>query len=202
MVPTIAAFDFDGTLTYRDTLLPFFNFVKGPLATSLNLAKGIPFFAEFLLKRLSRQEVKEIMLASFFKGMKEEELQLFGKKFAETKIDSLLRPEGMQRLRWHQAQGHRCILISASIETYLGYWADRVGFQDLLCSKLETDAEMCVTGKLNGTNCWGPEKRRRLLQLLGPKINYELYAYGDSSGDRELLELADRPYYRRFSNTA
>ena len=47
-------------------------------------------------------------------------------------------------------------------------------------------------GTLDAPNCRGPEKVNRLLARFGAKPDV-LYAYGDSSGDRDLLALADHP---------
>jgi phosphoserine phosphatase len=42
------------------------------------------------------------------------------------------------------------------------------------------------------------EKVNRLNSLLGELTEYRLYVYGDSSGDKEMLAIADKPYYRTF----
>ena len=80
------------------------------------------------------------------------------------------------------------------MDLYLEPWAKLNHFDDLICSRLEIDGSQKITGKLKGLNCWGPEKSRRLLELLGPKENFVLYAYGNSRGDHEMLELSDYPF--------
>ncbi|MGA7953290.1 MAG: HAD-IB family hydrolase, partial [Gloeobacterales cyanobacterium] len=102
--------------------------------------------------------------------------------------------------RWHQSQGHRTILVSASLAIYLQPWAQRMGIQDVLGTDLEVKQGR-FTGKIKGKNCYGPEKLARLQHL----INMEhccLHAYGDSKGDRELLSVAQYPYYRTFSQNS
>lgn len=193
---TIAAFDFDGTLTTRDSLLPFFFFVAGPFKTLLRIALGLPALIAFQLGIKTRQEVKEFFLTRFFGGLSSVELHHLGEDFAKGYLQKMVLPHCMQQIKWHQERGHRCILVSASIETYLGPWARDAGFDDLICSQLKFDSLGNATGTLDGLNCWGPEKARRLTQLLGPKGTYRLYAYGDSRGDQELLALADYPYYK------
>jgi HAD superfamily hydrolase (TIGR01490 family) len=116
-----------------------------------------------------------------------------GQAFARKRIPALIRPKRLKILQNHLDQGHRCILISASIELYTHPWAEAAGFSNALTSQLEVDNEGKITGKLKGKNCRGPEKVRRLEELLGPKSDYILYAYGDSAGDRQLLEVADHP---------
>ena len=40
-------------------------------------------------------------------------------------------------------------------------------------------------------NCYGQEKVNRFLQVEPDRKSYVLYAYGDSSGDKEMIALAD-----------
>ncbi len=196
--PVVAAFDFDGTLTYRDTLLPFLISVAGPVQTLGKLLLQTPWLLGFVCGCVSRQQTKESIIQSVIGGMPGEKIFQQGEHFAAGALNRLVKPEGLKRLRWHQSQGHRCILISASVDVYLAPWSKREGFQDLICSRVEVNAQGLITGRLVGLNCWGPEKARRLLELLVPKETFTLYAYGDSRGDQELLKLADYPFYRRF----
>jgi phosphatidylglycerophosphatase C len=195
----IAAFDFDGTLTYRDSLISFLKYVVGPSRTATKLFANLPSFIGFALNMTSRQELKEALLKDFLGGMPLELIQIVGKDFALGPLKSLLRSEGMQRLAWHQNQGHSCVLISANLDVYLKPWAEGVGFQKVICSSLATDAQGIVTGKLYEQNCRGSEKTRRLKEWTGAHEEYLLYAYGDSDGDKELLQMADFPFYRSFS---
>ncbi|MBA2727975.1 MAG: HAD family hydrolase [Parachlamydiaceae bacterium] len=195
---TVAAFDFDGTLTQKDTLLPFIHFCKGSLHTGLYLAEVLPYVAGFALGIKTRQQVKESLLTNAFGGEPYAKILEQGNEFAKHQIHSRLTPKALAKLYWHQQEGHRCVLISANLNVFLLPWAKKMGFDDLLCSQLDVDKAGRVTGKLLGHNCWGNEKVVRLKQLLGPKEKYTLYAYGDSRGDRELLEFADYPFYHRF----
>lgn len=194
-LPVVAAFDFDGTLTFGDSLLPFLLFSKGYCKTALNLLLISPHLLAYLIKIKSRQETKERVLKTFFKDVPLERMEHLGNEFAEHHLHKILIPNALNRLRWHQRQGHRCILISANLEVYLKPWGEQNGFQAVLASRLKTDGQGRVTGELIGKNCWGEEKVRRLEEFIGSKDEYELYAYGDSRGDRELLALADHPFY-------
>jgi HAD superfamily hydrolase (TIGR01490 family) len=194
----VAVFDFDNTLTDRDSLLPFLFCIQGIWKTSCHLALLGLDFARFLVGNLSRQGVKEKIFTRFIGGWRFADVQALGQRYADQQLDRYLRPEALERLAWHQAQGHRCLLVSASLDFYLKPWAMRHGFEAVLSSSLEITPDGYVTGRLVGLNCWGPEKARRLLAYLGSKENYQLYVYGDSRGDREILALADYPFYRTF----
>lgn len=195
---TVAAFDFDGTLTYKDSLLPFLIFVKGYAITSLAVSSAIPSLVGCLFDYKCRQAAKERILKSSLSGMSLQEARMYGERYAKGPLENQIRPQAKDKLHWHLKQGHRCILISANLDLYLQPWALKEGFHDVICSTVASDSQGNLTGQLTGSNCWGEEKCRRLLQLLGSKNNFMLYAYGDSQGDKPLLELADYPFYRKF----
>lgn len=195
-LPTVAAFDFDGTITYRDSLVYFLLFAKGYFKAALLVLRTLPTLVLFVLGRKDRQAAKEALLTNAFAGMPLSELEALGKAFAAAELPRHVRPEALARIKWHQKMGHRLVLVSASIETYLIPWCQAAGFHDTVASRLALDPAGHVTGKLLGLNCRREEKVRRLIELLGPLDQYNLYAYGDSDGDKELLESADLSFYR------
>ncbi len=197
--PSIAAFDFDGTLTKSDTLLPFLRYSFGTKKTILKLLGILPKLSLFVFGNITRQEAKELILTTFLKGMPISQVEELGKKFAMGPLLKLVKPEGLAKFQWHKSQGHSCILVSANLSFYLDYLVDAMGFDHVLASKAAVDNNHCLTGKLEGANCYGPEKMNRLTALLGPRSDYTLYAYGNSKGDAELLASADHSYYCRFT---
>ena len=200
--PTIvAAFDFDGTLTRKDSLMPFLRMVAGPWGFLWGLLRTSPILAGYAFKRIPNWKAKEAVLTHFLAGLTTEQLQSLGQRFAIQKIPKLLNPEAIDCLHWHQSQGHRTILVSASLEAYLVPFAQSMGINHVLGSRLAEHSGR-LTGKLAGQNCYGPEKVKRLQRLLGNLEGFCLYAYGDSLGDRELLEAATFPHYREFHNPA
>lgn len=196
--PRVALFDFDGTITTRDSLLPFLWELYGFWGVLKIGATTSSQLFSFLLGKTSRQQAKEAILTAAFQGLTPEQLTPKAKNYAETSLKKLVRPVALERIRWHQERGDRCVIVSASVSLYLSFWAKEYHFSDLLCSELEIDSTGCFTGKLVGKNCWGPEKLRRVQSLLGECKKYELYVYGDSRGDRELLEIADYPYFNKW----
>ena len=198
--PVVAAFDFDGTLTRHDTLFPFLLQVAGPVKLLIKIIYLIPILTAYALGLMRNDIAKIKVLRRFLADMEMTTLQQHALQFAEQKLPTLLRPEAMQRLAWHKQQGHRCVVVSASLELYLRPWASTAGFDDVLGSRLEELDNGRTSGKLLGENCFGPEKMRRLASLLGPREGYTLYAYGDSRGDKELLSAADYPFYKSFTH--
>lgn len=192
----LALFDFDGTLTRGDSLLPFLRFALSPAGLAFGAVKSLPYLTAFALRLIDNETAKQNLLRHTLGGKPINELRATGRGFAAQRVPNLLRDDSMARLREHQSQGHTCVLVSASLDLYLQPWAETVGFDHCLCSRLETTAEQRATGQLAGGNCYGAEKVHRIQTLLA-EIGKptEIHAYGDSRGDRPMLMLADHAYW-------
>jgi phosphatidylglycerophosphatase C len=198
--PVVAAFDFDGTLTRHDSLFPFLLHIAGPVKLFNKIILLSPILAAYAVGLLRNDSAKEKVLRSFLAGMEMDTLQHQALQFATYKLPALQRTVAMQRFHWHKQQGHRCVVVSASLEIYLRPWANKAGFDDILGTRLALLDNTHTSGKLQGENCYGAEKMRRLETLLGPRDGYTLYAYGDSRGDKALLSAADFPFYKKFTD--
>lgn len=193
----MAVFDFDGTISRRDSTTAFCLATVPVWRLMRALAPRTPRLAGYRLGLVSRAAVKESILTALFGGMEERRLGGLAAAWAASRLPGLVRPAALARLRWHQERGHRVVLASASLELLLEPWALAVGVGDVLATRLEV-AGGRLTGRLQGRNCYGAEKVARLRELLGDLDGFELYAYGDSRGDRELLAAAQHPAYRPF----
>jgi phosphatidylglycerophosphatase C len=191
---TLAAFDVDGTLTRRDTLLPFLRRLCGTQRLARALARHGLALSAMVVGRVERDTVKGALLVHLLAGWNAEEVRAAGVDYAGFLVRSdRLRPDTLARLQAHQGAGHRVVLISASPDVYLTPLGQHLGVDAVLCTGLEEDTSGRLTGRLAGRNCRGPEKVARLEAWLdgdGASGPY-LYAYGDSAGDRELLARAD-----------
>lgn len=194
----LAIFDFDGTLTRRDTLLPFLRYAVGTAAFVVRLVSVLPVLAAMALGIVGRDRAKERVLRRFFRGMPAERLARLGRDFAQERLPALVRAQALEKLAWHRARGHRCVLASASPDVYLEPWARAAGFDDVVASNLEYDTRGRVTGRLAGGNCRGEEKLRRLEARFGDLRELGVYGYGDSSDDRPFLERCREASYRPF----
>lgn len=189
--PQVAAFDFDGTITYGDSLGWFCYDAVGPFRAVVVFATLAPALIRYLFGRSSRKILKEECLTTFFKGMPYDAFQKLADNFAHGLLRKKIKPDMREKIRQHKNQGDTLVLLSASIETYLIPWANEAGFDHILASRLEV-VDGKVTGKLLGENCRGQEKVRRFNEIMGDRSSYELTAYGNSDGDKELLEYADQ----------
>jgi phosphatidylglycerophosphatase C len=191
----VAAFDVDGTLTTRDCLRPFLERVAGRRRLIMSLMRR-PLATVVAVVRRDRDRFKEIIVGGSLRGKLVTEVETSGEQFAQFVLVNWVRPDTLRRLRWHQQAGHRTVLVSASLAAYLRPLALRLGIDDVLCTDSTRLGER-YGDRLVGLNCRAAEKRRRLEQWLEERrwVNAEVWAYGNSAGDRELLARADHPVW-------
>jgi len=192
----IAFFDFDGTITNRDSFIDFIIFYRGKLSTYAGLFRLLPILLAYKAKLFPNWKAKERVLTYFFRDEPVEKFQRYCNQYADERLPHIVRVQALQTIKKHQASGADVYLVSASPENWLLSWCQRKGIK-LIASKLEVQ-DGKLTGKLAGKNCYGPEKVARIREEVILTNYYCVYCYGDSRGDREMLELADYPYYRPF----
>jgi HAD superfamily hydrolase (TIGR01490 family) len=100
----------------------------------------------------------------------------------------------MERLRWHQEHGHKCVLVSASLDVYLNAWAKPTQFSEVICTSLQENNNRRASGKIGGKNCYGEEKLVRIQKWESKISQTKRYAYGDTSGDIPMLIYVDYGY--------
>lgn len=190
---TIAAFDFDGTLTRRDTLFPFLRGVVGLRRLAVAVLADLPRLAAGALGRGDRDAAKARLFARVLAGRDAVVLAEQGRRYANHVLNEALRPSVVARVRWHKEQGHEVALVSASLEPYLVIVGAALAFDLVVCTRLVV-RDGLLTGAMDGRNCRGPEKLSRLLAAAGDPPPDELWAYGDSAGDDALLAAAQHAF--------
>lgn len=196
--PVIAVFDFDGTITYRDTLLPFLKYAVGISHLVEGIVESSPFLLGCVIRIISNDIAKEKLVGGIFKGWTWERIKEVAQKFSTMVLPRMIRQVAFDRIAWHLNRGDQCILVSASLEHYLVPWAKPIGFTDILGTRLAFSAEGFCLGHFDGRNCSGPEKVRRLENILQNRSGYHIIAYGDSAQDRQLLAWADESYFKEI----
>lgn len=191
--PVVAAFDLDGTLTVRDCVVPFLQRVGGRLGIPKALARR-PLASVRAAARRDRDAVKEIVVGGVMAGRRVADVESEGERFAALVHDQWLRQDTLSRLRWHQQSGHLVTLVSASLGAYLRPLARRMGIDGVLCTEPAHDG-VTYGSSLDGGNCRAEQKAIRLRGWLMEQdlADVHLWAYGDSRGDREMLQMADEP---------
>ena len=192
----IALFDFDGTITTDDSLIKFIRFVVGDVKFIWGMILLSPMLITYKLKLIPNYKAKQMMLSYFFKGMSEEKFMQVANEYSLNEINTIVRPKAMEKITWHKEQGHKIVIVSASIECWLKPWGDENNL-DLIATKLEI-IDGIVTGEFLTKNCYGIEKANRVNETYNLSDYDYIYSYGDSRGDKELLELADERFYKPF----
>lgn len=193
---TIAFFDFDGTITHRDTLWEIIRFHRGRAAMYAGVIQLLPALLRFKLKMLPAQEMKEQVLKYFFAEMPSGEFTAGCESFCRERLPSLIRPLALTAIRKHQEQGHHVVVVTASAQDWVAPWCRK---ENIVClgTRLEVKNKV-ITGKIQDLNCNGKEKVNRIRQAYRLENFQEIYAYGDSEGDQPMLELANHKYFRSF----
>jgi HAD superfamily hydrolase (TIGR01490 family) len=191
----VAAFDFDGTLSTRDNFVPFLMRFAGRSATARAFATAGIHVAR--AGRASwraanvRHDVKVSLLRQLVGGRDADDLDDTARAFARDVLARHMRRDAVERAEWHRDQGHRLVIVSASLATYLRPIAEELAFDAVLATELEVGDDGRLTGDIAGHNVRGPEKARLLEVWLDGATPF-VFAYGDSSGDKELWARADR----------
>lgn len=191
----VAAFDFDGTISERDSLGPFLKIICGRVPLYRELALRSPVLAAAAVGLADRDAEKERLVGKLLAGRPAEPVREAGVTYAKQLASGdTLRPEMLEKLDWHRSRGHEIVIVSASLDVYLEPLAPQLGVDHVLCTKLGVGPDDRLTGRLVRGNVRGVEKIRRVQEWLGDGA-VELWAYGDSAGDRELLAAADHPVW-------
>ena len=187
----VAAFDFDKTISTRDNVVPFLRAVVGPLRLTRALLEVSPRFVRAALDDERRDEAKVALVRRTLTGYDAGRVSAVAAEFADDVLARHLRPDVVERVAWHRTQGHELVIVSASFTSYLEPIAARLGFAAVLATELAVGDDGRLTGDLVRPNVRGAEKVRRLDEWLGAGPAF-VWAYGDSSGDRDLLARADQ----------
>lgn len=193
----IVAFDFDGTLTIRDSYTAFLKWRAGPGRYAAGLLGIAPELLRYPVTR-DRGRLKAAATRAFVGGTSAEVLADDARRFCETHWDGLMRPDALARWRAWGEQGAWRVIVTASPSLTVRPFAERLGAEDLLGTDLEVDAAGLVTGRFAGPNCRAGEKVVRLEQAYGRGVKLAA-AYGDTSGDTEMLAIADHQGWREFT---
>jgi phosphatidylglycerophosphatase C len=194
----IVAFDFDGTLTVRDTFTAFLAWRAGPFLYLAGLARLLPDALGYLRDH-DRGRLKAAAARVFLAGSSRADVEDAARRFAERRARTLLRPDAVRAWRRWQSRSARLVIVTACPEDIVAPFARGLGADRLIATRLAYDDGDRLTGDLDGENCRGPEKIRRLKEAFGPDVRLEA-AFGDTEGDREMLALAEQAAYRVFED--
>jgi HAD superfamily hydrolase (TIGR01490 family) len=192
----VAYFDFDGTITYKDTLVPFVLYSTGFLKFLYKLPRALPAVVLYLLKQIDNETAKQRFITVMLRGMPKDKLDHIARNFAITRLDKYINPEIYNKLEYHKEHRHNIVIVSANLAIYLRYWAKKHHLVNVIATEIEF-ANGRVTGRLETKNCYGEQKTIRIKEYL-KENNYSFaysYGYGNSRGDYALLDYVDEGYW-------
>lgn len=198
MKKKVYAFDFDGTLTTKDTLLEFIRYARGTWAFLWGFLLHSPLLVAMKLKLYPNWKAKQRIFSYYFKGMAMADFDAVCQTFAKDNRH-LMRPKAVEYLQKVVTSDADVVIVSASIVNWVTPFFDEFGQKvRFACTQVE-EKDGVLTGCFLTANCYGTEKVHRIKELFPRREEYTLVAFGDSRGDKELLEEADAPNFRKFN---
>ena len=194
--PPIVAFDFDGTLTVRDSYTAFLKWRTPTARWWLGGARLVPAALAFLIHR-DRERIKAAATKVFLAGVPRDRLEADARRFAELYSRKLLRPDAVIAWKRWRKKRVKLVIVTASPDLVVAPFARGLAADGILGTPLAFDAQDRVTGAFASPNCRGGEKVARLKAAYGDDVQVRA-AYGDTSGDAEMLAIAAEPYFRVF----
>lgn len=198
---TVAYFDFDGTISSSDTLVPFLIHAVGYKKFILNLPCILSIAFCYIIKSINNEKAKERVITLLLKGMTLESLDRMAQTFVMHKLPQYIKSDILAKIEYHKKLGHRVILVSANLSIYLRYFVKQHQLDDVIGTQLEV-IDVLVTGKLATRNCYGIEKINRIKRYLSENniiVDYS-YGYGNSKGDYELLNFVNEGYWIKHNS--
>lgn len=194
---TVVAFDFDGTLTKKDSFIEFIKFSKGSFKFYISTPLIGFLWLLSKLKLVETHKAKAVIFSYFFKNMSLEKFNSYCNNF-EVEIDKMLKQDAKSVIKNQLYKHSNVLIVSASIENWIKPWATSNGINTVLATKIAINAKANLTGKFSSQNCVGKEKVNRVLGVFPNRETYKLVVYGDSSGDKALMAIADKVFWQKL----
>jgi phosphatidylglycerophosphatase C len=192
----LVAFDFDGTLTHRDSFLAFLRWRFGPATYYGRLAGLTGAMAKYGADR-DRGRLKGAIVKAFLAGLPMDDVRAAAERFATYSQARLIRSDARACWETWRRQNARLVIVTASPEVLVTPFGRHLEAEAVIGTKLTLDPQGRVQGDLDGPNCRGPEKVRRLEAVYGEDLQLTA-AYGDTEGDREMLKRAISGGFKTF----
>lgn len=189
-------FDFDGTISNSDSMFAFLKTIYSLPIYYLLLIKAIPIFIKYKCKIINKHEFKESFLLIFLSRFDKPILEKYANKFAENYNKNLKKSALKFINNLKKDKRNEITIVSASLDIWIKPIAKKIGINYI--STESNFADTLFSG-IKGENCWGKNKVLRIKNVYRIQDFEDIYAYGDSRGDIEMLKFANHSEYKFFN---
>ncbi|MDQ1097128.1 MULTISPECIES: HAD family hydrolase [Chryseobacterium] len=188
-------FDFDGTITYKDTMFMYLRFYD-PARFRMQFLRHVPLFILLKLKLAETEKVKKSFIGSILKGQTQEKIEKKAQQFFEQHYPKIVRENALDFIHNMDRESTRSLLVTASLDIWAKPFAEALQMQ-LIATKAEFRNGV-FTGNFIGKNCNGKEKLVRIQEVIHDAKFDKIIAFGDTSGDKYMLRWANEGHYQFF----
>ena len=188
-------FDFDGTLTYKDTMFLFLKFYN-PAKFRVQFVKHVPLFILLKLHLADAEKVKKSFISSLLKGQSRKKIEEQSQLFFEQNFPQLFRENALDFIKNIDRNSTESYIVSASLDIWVKPFAE-----EFKMNLLATEAEFkndTFTGNFTTPNCNGIEKVKRIQEAISDQKFDKKIAFGDTDGDKPMLNFANESHFRFF----
>lgn len=188
-------FDFDGTITYKDTMFMYLKFYDST-KYRIQFLRHVPLFILLRLKLAETEKVKKSFIGSILRGQTQEKIEQKSKQFFEQHYPKIVRENALDFIKNIDRNNTQSLLVTASLDIWVKPFAE-----ELKMELVSTRAEFkngIFTGNFVGKNCNGKEKLIRIKEEINDSKYDKIIAFGDTSGDRPMLKWANEGHYQFF----
>ena len=194
-IKRIALFDLDGTLTRRDTLLPYvLGFaVRRPVRLLRILARMPKAVLHYVFGGRDRGELKESLIIAGLAGATRRQIADWNEKFVRRLLREGMHEQAMRQVALHRQRCEYLVIMSASPDLYVPAIARALGCNETICTAVRWDG-MILNGELLTPNRRGEEKLQCVLALRKRHPDTPITAYGNSASDLAHLGACEHPH--------
>jgi HAD superfamily hydrolase (TIGR01490 family) len=200
MTEKIALYDLDKTITKRPTYTSFL------LHAAWRHEKWRIFFAPailmlvifYLLRLVNRGRLKEMMQDMMLgSAVDAESMAVLAESFATATLATNVHPQAAAQIARQKAEGYRLVLATASYAFYAAALARRLGFDDIIGTRVKRDEDGALLAEIDGENCYGPAKLRMVEAWAAEqglsRADMRVRFYSDSPTDLPVFKWSAEP---------
>lgn len=197
---TLVLFDFDGTLTKKDSLSEFFKFCYGRNFNRYYYLQPLIWIILLKFRLISYQKVKNLRIRQLAKRYSRSALEKMTLKFRESRLPLLIKKSALVKIKkYKESPTTEMVIVSASLNILLCDWAREMGMK-LITNELEIKNNQYTGAFVHENDCNFIEKVKRINEIINLEDYQHIVAYGDTDGDRAMLQIADESHFDLFKD--